>query len=185
MGPVGAKSAILPRRPFSFANGREEKTELIMRMAPKTRLRSEKEPSRNALQRHFGRNGEPHKSFSGKWIRDVLRPGVLGWRRGEKYLWIGASASVLRRMIGHNVIGKSDVLRDTDAIDVWHSATHRRASRLAERLNDTHRPKYSSTRKRGDMSERTCRGCKEPFTPKRWWQEFHSEACRNKVGRIE
>lgn len=119
----------------------------------------------------------PDEMFSYASLRNLVQHAAYGWKRGRTYLYIGASANVLRRISGHNVIGKAEPMQARDRIVIWYARTAHSAKKLAERLEARHRPKYSI--QYAGLDERPCLGCKELFKPKRPWQKFCKDACRN------
>jgi hypothetical protein len=47
------------------------------------------------------------------------RSVVYGWRRGEKYLYIGQTKSLLKRLAGHHKVGLILDFEETDNLDLW------------------------------------------------------------------
>jgi len=83
---------------------------------------------------------EPHITVPGKLLRSYL---VYGWRRGEKYLYIGLSGVGLTRLNnGHHVFGR-DKLLSTDEIDVWYCDSRLEAGLLESKLIKEHKPKHN------------------------------------------
>lgn len=49
----------------------------------------------------------------------LTRTLVYGWRRGERYLYIGQTNALLRRMGTHHKVGKILDFEPTDNLDIW------------------------------------------------------------------
>src|SRR5262245_59147615 len=67
---------------------------------------------------------------------------VYGWRRGDRYLYIGASNFLFRRLASHHVIDIRDKIEAGDVIDYWLC----RADELFDveaRLIDLYKPVYN------------------------------------------
>lgn len=104
---------------------------------------------------------------------------VYSWRRGAKWLYVGISATPLARIANHNIIGKSERLRDDDCVEIlsvftdWYDAQDEE-----NRLRGEHRPKYNPLVEKKKMGDAKCIACKTPFTQKRWWQRFCTKDCQ-------
>jgi len=107
---------------------------------------------------------------------------VYAWVRGKEFLYVGISDSVLRRIVGHNVIGKAEPVLESDRFYVWSFKTWNEASLLEAKLLADHPTKYSFRRsQRG--KDLPCLFCKKPFARSRWWQKYCSNNCRQGIER--
>lgn len=68
---------------------------------------------------------------------------VYGIRRDERYLYIGKSTSMLRRMGGHHAIGPRFEPLPTDQLDVWKCSSAMEAKQLEYELIQQFVPQYN------------------------------------------
>lgn len=67
---------------------------------------------------------------------------VYGWRRGERYLYIGRTLNLFRRIGGHHVIDSKESCVSGDVIDVWFCPEHKLDLR-EKLLIKEHRPLFN------------------------------------------
>jgi hypothetical protein len=112
-------------------------------------------------------------------------PCVYGWRRGNRWLYVGASRVGCARFLGdHHVIGKRAPLRPGDEIVVWPVRGPAARARLEWQLVQELQPLYNRDKlphRPAPFRPRRCRypRCQAPFRARRSDQFYHSEACRN------
>jgi len=85
----------------------------------------------------------PDIAISGVEAQNAKRICTYAWLRGEVWLYVGQSRRGLTRVLGHNVIGELEEIRDTDTILVWHCATEKDSISLERALIHKHQPVYN------------------------------------------
>jgi predicted GIY-YIG superfamily endonuclease len=117
------------------------------------------------------------QALLGHQVHDLVSPGVYFWKRGSRWLYVGASMNPLYRVSRHNVIGRVEFLEADDVIGIipTEDMAKMEASLIAE-----HHPKYNppppplgSTNK-----ERQCPACTKMFLQRRPHQVWCSVRCR-------
>ena len=118
-----------------------------------------------------------------QWVK-----AVYGWRRGKKYLYIGVSDDVRKRVLTHNIIGRVEKVLENDTIDIWYPKDGESICDLEESLINRFKPKYNvadvvygrnvSWKKR-DTTKKIiiCAMCGKEFMQKRYWQRWCSKRC--------
>lgn len=75
----------------------------------------------DAIQKEGGEQINSHVVISGAEFNRMLSPCIYSWRRGERWLYIGASANGFTRVFGyHHAIGRYDKVLLEDTIYIWH-----------------------------------------------------------------
>ena len=120
----------------------------------------------------------PNESLTGKQLKTLGDICVYGWRRGESYLYVGASGKALGRIGTHNTIGKVEPILDDDRIDFWKFDNWEDAEMFEITMNKAFRPKYSAPVPTGMNAELECPRCKRKFSATRAWQRWCSPECR-------
>ena len=114
---------------------------------------------------------------------------TYAWRRGDKYLYVGATSNALGRLSHHNMIGIAEPLQPSDTIEVWTHLDYRLAQAHEIYMIETFEPKYNGEEVDGkyeslrSISVRKCVGCRTEFKPSRWWQKWCNVDCRNGTGK--
>ena len=116
-------------------------------------------------------------TITGKLLREAGRHGVYVWRRGEEWLYVGASVAPLRRLASHNLIGRVEPLQDDDRIEFYPSETF---LVLEAQLIAQHQPKYNQKPipLNTPVSSKACISCGKTFQQTRAWQRWCSLQCR-------
>jgi len=122
---------------------------------------------------------KPHTVLSGKSLLNANRPGVYGWLRGDKYLYIGQSVRVLNRLGSHNIIGTpaNPILPD-DKIVVWYFKTQQEAVFKEMEMIMEYLPPLNYAKLKDKMSEAKCLYCGNMYKQVRHWQKFCSKKCQ-------
>ena len=113
---------------------------------------------------------------------------VYGWRRGKRYLYIGISQNVFRRINTHNIIGKVESVLPDDTIDLWFVPKGMNAYEYERFLIMKFEPTYNVAEiaygghveyNNRDRTKRDviCPMCKKVFRQKRYWQKWCSNDC--------
>ena len=112
---------------------------------------------------------------------------VYGWRRGKKYLYIGVSEDVRKRVSTHNIIGRVEKVLENDTIDIWYPKDGEKICDLEESLINRFKPKYNvadvvygrNVSWKRDTTKKViiCAMCGKEFMQKRYWQRWCSKRC--------
>jgi len=87
---------------------------------------------------------------------------VYGWRRNERYLYIGVTAKGYRRpFYNHDVIDKADDVREGDHFDFWFFPNREVAASFESAMIALFQPSYNKSFPKGTSSpkERRCSEC--------------------------
>lgn len=134
------------------------------------------------------KNMQPDISFTGSLFLG-LREGdcIYIWRRGEVYLYIGASGKLLHRLCYHDKINKCEALLPNDTIEIHLCPKDKNLYILEAELHELYKPKYSKPN-RGyfepeskECKDIECILCKKTFRQIRYWQKVCSKSCRKKT----
>ncbi len=81
----------------------------------------------------------PLKTIAGSSFLTNIKELVYGWRRDNKYLYIGYSSKGFSRIYNHDIINKVELILESDFIDIWMPAS----PNLELYLILKHRPEYN------------------------------------------
>ena len=135
------------------------------------------------MQTEGGRFNDRSMVMSGAQFFNMIQPGVYFWKRGEQWLYVGASENMLHRIARHNVIGKVEKIQSHDEIGFMPAASY---LEMEAALIQRHAPRYSPRRVPfgSKNMERTCLACQTVFLQVRPHQVWCNTKCRNGSNRI-
>ena len=77
-------------------------------------------------------------------LAQLFQPAVYAWRRGEEWLYVGATKEWCRRFYSAaSVIGSREPIRPEDTLDVWCVDSKVEAHQLEMQLIEAHKPKHN------------------------------------------
>lgn len=122
-------------------------------------------------------------TMSGAQFFDSIQVGVYFWKRGETWLYVGASENMLYRIARHNVIGKVEKIQRHDEIGFIPCGN---LLELEAEMIHRHAPTYSPKRVPigSPIAARTCMACRNVFRQARPHQVWCSTKCRNGSNRL-
>ena len=90
---------------------------------------------------------EPNRRFTGKAFLKHSTPCVYGWKRDDKFLYIGATLHGLSRLFTHHAIHCMDAVRPTDLFLFW-DASSKDVHALERHLIGKHDPLFNGVSSR-------------------------------------
>src|SRR6266704_6138303 len=97
----------------------------------------------------------PDYTIRGIEMRFWTQPIVYGWRRGDKYLYIGCGQHGIDRPFSfvHHVIGVKDKVRESDKLDIWLQLSYTDALTFERMLIERYRPMYNGLKAQAETKE--------------------------------
>lgn len=129
--------------------------------------------------------GDAIITLTGKIFKAASEDGVYFWKRGDEWLYVGATGNLIGRLAYHNIIGRVEPVLEDDVIGLIPTEPFSSIS-LESRLVEQHRPKYNPLRPpvgtRNSIA--TCLACRTTFSQKRSHQVYCSNPCRQGRRRV-